>query len=59
MREIRISLDNSRKRVVITVIDQITREVIREIPSDGFFNLVEGCGRLKDAVVKEMDSKVF
>ncbi len=52
MREIKFILDNS-KQVIIKVIDQRTKEVIREIPSDEFPNLAENLGDIGGASRKE------
>jgi uncharacterized FlaG/YvyC family protein len=59
MREIKFSLDNIRRRVVIRVIDQMTKEVIREISSDELFDLVEADGILKEADVEAMADKTL
>jgi uncharacterized FlaG/YvyC family protein len=48
MREIKFILDND-KRVVIKVIDQRTKEVIREIPSEEFSCLAEDQGDIEGA----------
>ena len=52
MREIKFILDNS-KRVVIKVIDQRTKEVIREIPSEEFSSLAENLGEIEGASCKD------
>ena len=52
MREIKFIVDNS-KQVVIKVIDQRTKEVIREIPSEEFTSLAEKLGDIEGTFHKE------
>jgi uncharacterized FlaG/YvyC family protein len=52
MREIKFIMDNG-KRVVIKVIDQRTKEVIREIPSEEFSSLAKYLGDTEGASCKD------
>lgn len=52
MREIKFILDNC-EQVTIKVIDERTKEVIREIPSEEFPNLAENLGNIESVSFKE------
>ena len=52
MREIKFIVDDG-KQVVIKVIDQRTKEVIREIPSEEFSGLAEKLGDIEGAFHRE------
>ena len=52
-REIQFSVDKSTDRVVIKVIDQQTKQVIRQIPSEEVLNLAEHLGKLEGMLVNE------
>ena len=53
MREIKFSVDDSSGRVVITVMDQVTKEVIREIPPEEVLNLADHLDNLQGVLIKE------
>lgn len=53
MREIKFSIDEKSDRVVIKVIDQSTKEIIREIPPEAVIDMAEQLDRAQGVLIKE------
>lgn len=53
MRDIKFSFDEKSDRVVIKVIDQSTKEVIREIPPEAVIDMAEQLDRTQGVLIKE------
>jgi len=53
MRELKFSMDDNSNRVVIKVIDQNTKEVIREIPPEAVLHTAEQIDTLQGILLKE------
>lgn len=53
MREIKFSVDEKSDRVVIKVIDQSTKEIIREIPPEAVIDMAEQLDRAQGVLIKE------
>lgn len=53
MREIKFSVDEKSDRVVIKVIDQSTKEIIREIPPEAVIDMAEQLDRVQGVLIKE------
>lgn len=53
MRELKFSMDDNSNRVVIKVIDQNTKEVIREIPPEAVLHTADQIDTLQGILLKE------
>lgn len=53
MREIKFSMDEKSDRVVIKVIDQSTKEIIREIPPEAVIDMAQHLDNFKGVLIKE------
>src|SRR3569833_898898 len=53
IREIKFSMDEKSDRVVIKVIDQSTKEIIREIPPEAVIDMAENLDHVKGVLIKE------
>src|SRR3569623_855182 len=53
MREIKFSMDEKSDRVVIKVIDQSSKEIIREIPPEAVIDKAENMDHVKGVLIKE------
>ncbi len=53
MREIKFSLEDGVNRVVARVIDQKTKEVIREIPADEMRNMMDDFANTDDGLSED------
>lgn len=53
MREIKFSVDDKSDRVVIKVIDQATKEVIREIPPEDIIDVAEKLEQFRGVLLQE------
>ena len=55
VREIKFSMDEKSNRVLIKITDQVTKEVIRDIPPEAVINMAHQLDQLKGVWIKEKD----
>lgn len=53
MRDIKFSVDEKSDRVVIKVIDQLTKEIIREIPPEAVIDMAQQLDRAQGVLIEE------
>lgn len=53
MREIRFSMSENSGRIIIKVIDQVTHEVIREIPPEKLVDMVKHLDKVKGVLIED------
>lgn len=52
-RDIEFSVDNSTNEVVVKVVDQATKQVIRQIPSEEMLQIAQALDHLQGLLVKQ------